>query len=214
MKNLIAIVLIALVTTTGFANNERFIKEMSKSIEILYAAGSVEEHLAIIQKFERIAQAEPNQWEPRYYAAYGYLNVSHRFEEAAKKDQYLDLALEAIKEGIAIAPDESELYVLQGYIHMMQLVVDPMTRGAQYSGMAFAAYNKGLELNNENPRAWYMLGNMQLGTAKFMGTGNEEGCKSLSTALEKYDNYTSDNPIAPKWGKKGLMKAMETCNEE
>ncbi len=213
MRNLLTIALIIVGITTSVAN-DRYLKEMTSAIENIYSMSTAEECTSIIQKLERISQVETGKWEPKYYAAYAYVELSQMKEEPAEKDSYLDKALKLVKEGLAIAPNEAELHVLQGYVHTMQLVIDPMSRGAQYSGMAFAAYNKALELDDSNPRAWFMFGSMQLGTARFMGSGTDEACQSLKKALEKFDSYDSSNPLSPKWGKGGLLKTLEACNQE
>ena len=214
MKKSIFILICILSTLSVFGNtNDKFIEEMKKSITILYSAQSLEECVSITARFERIAQAESDRWEPFYYAAYGYLKTSGRVEEPAKKDEYLNLALTWVEKGEAINAEEAELAVLKGYIYMMQLVIDPMNRGAEYSSKSITQFEKAKSIDPDNPRAWYMQGNMQLGTAQFMGATNEVGCQSLLTAKEKYGAYKNENPIAPDWGYESLLKAMEQCNK-
>ena len=73
------------------------------------------------------------------------------------------------------------------------------------------AYQKALAINPNNPRAWYLLGQMQLGTASFMGGSTDEGCGSISKAVENFKNDKSDNPIAPNWGGNSALEAAKKC---
>ncbi|MEQ9467193.1 MAG: hypothetical protein RLN88_07240 [Ekhidna sp.] len=212
MKRNLILLLGILCATFAFANGQ-FEKAMGKNIPAMFSAGSPEELQGVINQLERIGEAEGDRWEPHYYVAFGYLRMSGMYEKAEEKDKYLDLALEAVEKGEAIRPSDSELEAMRGYIHMMRLVVDPATRGMMYSGMAFSSFQKAIKLNPDNPRAHFLLGRMQYGTAQFMGGGNAEACNSLSKALALFEeNKETENPLAPGWGKESTQEAIkEIC---
>src|SRR5690606_12702890 len=127
---------------------------------------------------------------------------------ASRKDQALDQALAAIQKGKAMKPNESELVALEGFAHMIRVTVDPASRGPQYSGLAMQAFGKAVALNPDNPRALALLAQMQYGTAQFFGSGTEEACATLNKALEKFANASSDNPVAPTWGR-GMAEGLK-----
>ena len=95
---------------------------------------------------------------------------------------------------------------------MMRVAVDPASRGAQYSGMAMQAFGKATSLNPENPRALALMAQMQYGTAKFFGSPATEACATLNAALQKFDTYKSDNPLAPQWGREMALGLKKECN--
>ena len=169
---------------------------------------------AVINQLDRIGAAEADRWEPYYYQAFGYLRMSGMQQQMAEKDKFLELALAAVAKGEAIQPNDAELESMRGYIVMMQLVVDPASRGMTHSGMAFASFQKAIQLDPSNPRAHYLLGRMQYGTAQFMGGGNEEACQTLSRAKALFaEGATSENPFAPNWGAEGTEEAIkEICS--
>ena len=91
---------------------------------------------------------------------------------------------------------------------MIRLTVDPATRGQHYSGMAMQAFGKAIGLNPENPRALSLMAQMQFGTARFFNSPLTEACEVVSKALEKFETFKSENPLAPVWGK-GMTEALK-----
>lgn len=208
----ITLILATFISQIAFANDEKYIEQMTKQIQAVYSAQTIEELQSIVNTIDRIAGAEKTKWEPYYYGAFGSVMMATRETETTKKDGYLDLALAAIEKGKKINSEESELVALEGFVHMIRVTVDPATRGQQYSSMAFQTYNKALNMNPENPRALGFLAQMQLGTARFFGSSTDEACGTAKKALEKFDTYKSENPLAPKWGKGSTQGVLKNCN--
>jgi hypothetical protein len=193
------------------ANDGQYLSTMQKNIQAVYQAQSVDELQTAVNAFERIGGAEKTKWEPLYYAAFGYIMISNKQTDAAKKDQFLDLAVMAIDKAKALAPAESEIIALEGFVLMMRLSVDPATRGAKYAAQATQSYQKALELNPENPRALGLLAQMQYGAAQFFGSSTTEACGTCRASLEKFETYKSENPLAPMWGKQMSEGLLQGC---
>jgi hypothetical protein len=68
-----------------------------------------------------------------------------------------------------------------------------------------------VQLNPENPRALALMAQMQYGTAQFFGSPTTEACTTLSLALQKFDTFKSDNPLAPQWGRGMAEGLKEQC---
>jgi tetratricopeptide (TPR) repeat protein len=210
MKTRILILLIAISFTTK-ATDDKFTQVMSKNIELVYRANSAEEYQNVVNAFDRIANAEKARWEPLYYSAFGNLMMAIREKDGVRKDKYLDLAYEALQKAKAIKSNESELYAMEGFVHMIRVTVDPATRGQQFSGKAFESYNKALALNPENPRALALMAQMEFGTSQFFNSPATEACNTNSKALEKFSSEKSDNPLAPRWGKSVAEELKSKC---
>ncbi|SNT28067.1 hypothetical protein SAMN05421640_3147 [Ekhidna lutea] len=200
MRKNLFILFTALCSITVLANGQ-FEKAMGKNIPAMFTAETPEALQGVINQLNRIGEAETNRWEPYYYIAFGYIRMSDMHENGEEKDRFLDLALEAVEKAENIKPNDSELEAMRGYVHMMRLVVDPATRGMKYSGMAFASFQKAVQLDPTNPRAHYLLGRMQYGTAQFMGAGDGGACESFANAKALFaEEENADNPLAPTWG--------------
>lgn len=203
-----ALILAMTLSLISLANDGKYLEVMNKNIEAVYKGQTIEELQQAVNTLNRVADAEKTKWEPYYYSAFGCVMMANREKDAIKKDGYLDLALVAVEKAKAIKENESEIIAMEGFIHMIRLTVDPATRGQQYSGMAMQNFGKAIELNPENPRALSLLAQMQFGTARFFNSPATEACGTVNKALEKFETFKSENPLAPVWGK-GMTEALK-----
>ena len=104
------------VTVVANANDGKYVEAMSKSIEAVFKAQSIEELQSAVNGFERIANAEKTKWEPFYYSAFGYVMMANREKDPVKKDSYLDLAAAASEKAKAIKENDSEIITMEGFI--------------------------------------------------------------------------------------------------
>lgn len=192
--------------------NDKYEQAMQTNIQAIYKAQTVEDMQQAVNAFERIGAAEKNKWEPFYYASFGYIMMSTREEDGSKKDIMLDKATDVLKQAKTINANESEIVALDGFIYMMRVTVDPATRGQQYSGLAMQEFNKALAINPENPRAMYLLAQMEFGTAQFFKVSTADACATAAKAIEKFDNYKNENALAPRWGKESAQRVASQCN--
>lgn len=205
MKTLLFILLSAILSTTSYE------KIMLENIRKIYDASSIEAYRESANVFDRIAAKESDKWEPLYYSAFGYLMMASMSREGDPKDQYLDFAMERIEKGLELAPEESELVTLEGFAYMLRVTVDPMNRGPKYSPMAIQTFQKAISLNPENPRAHFMLGQMELGTARFFNSDTSGPCEKIQQSVEMFEAETTGETLMPSWGKSWAEGAAEHC---
>lgn len=210
MKTIILFLAMA-ITVVAKTNDAKYVEAMSKNIEAVYKAQSIEELQSAVNGFERIANAEKTKWEPFYYSAFGYVMMATRETENIKKDNYLDLAASSIEKAKAINENESEIIAMEGFIHLIRLNVDPASRGQKYSTLAMQSLEKALQSNPENPRTLMLLAQLQFGTARFFGAPTTQACGTVTKALKNFETYKSENPISPKWGKETTEKLKQNC---
>jgi hypothetical protein len=72
-------------------------------------------------------------------------------------------------------------------------------------------FGKAIAMNPENPRALGLLAQMQFGTAQFFGSSTAEACGTATLALQKFETTTSENPLAPQWGKEMIVALKTNC---
>lgn len=210
-KSLAFALTFCLVVNTTLANDEKYHELMKKNIDALYHAKDVAELQSAVNTMERVAAVEKTKWEPLYYSAYGNVMIAFREQDPVKKDAHLDLALASINKAKEILPDDSEITALEGFIHMIRVTVDPASRGPQYAGLSMQLFGKAVALDGNNPRALALMAQMQYGTAQFFGSPTTDACATLQQALEKFETFTSENPLAPQWGKPMALDLKEKC---
>ncbi len=211
MKTISTLLLLIVISLNVHANDSKYITTMKSTIEKLYASNSIQEYQEAINALQRIGNVEKDKWEPQYYIAFGYLMIANRESDATMKDTYLDEAMAAVVKAKKLLAEDSEIITLEGFVQMIRLTVDPASRGQKYSQLATAAFAKAVALNPENPRALAMLSQMQFGTAKFFGSATTDACNTNTKALEKFNTYKSENPIAPAWGKSTAEEMAKAC---
>jgi hypothetical protein len=211
MKNVIISILILFVSV-GVSYANKYEKAMASAIDKLNTSNSLDEYLSVVAAFERIGTAEKNEWLPYYYASLGYIQTSHATEDGEEKDAYLDKAQLSIDQSAKLSPGNDEIVTLQGYIYMMKVVIDPMTRGPEYGGKAMQEFGTAIGMNENNPRALLLYGRMQMGSDQFMGNDISESCKIINKANQMLVQQISDKSLMPKWGKEMAEVFVQECD--
>jgi len=196
MKTSIFILAMILLSVFGKAN-DAYQKAMSQSIEKLFQAKTIPEYVEIANQFERISQIEKAEWLPLYYASFSYIMISFQEAENAKKDMYLDQAQKYLDRAMAIESNESELYMLQGFLYPSRINIDPMARGMLYMGKM----NESLALNPDNPRVYYLRATMTYHMPEAYGGGAAKALPLFQTAAEKFQIFKPKTELSPNWGK-------------
>ncbi len=216
MKKLIFTFVFLSMFSFGFAN-ENYEKAMSLSIETLFGSKTIPEYVEVANQFERISKIEKTEWLPLYYASFAYIMISFQEHDNAKKDTYLDQAQKYLDQAKAIAPAESELYMLQGFLYPSRINVDPMNRGMLYMGDMNKSLDKALELNPDNPRVYYLRATIMHHTPEAYGGGAAKALPLYQAAVEKFSIFKPKTAISPNWGKEineaGLKSAQEALKK-
>lgn len=206
MKKLMITLVLVSLFCVGFSN-EAYQKAMSLSIEKLFQSKSIPEYVEVANQFERISKIEKTEWQPLYYASFAYIMISYQEPDNSKKDQYLDQAQKYLDQAMAIESNESELYMLQGFLYPSRINIDPMNRGMTYIAEMNKALDKSLALNSDNPRVYYLRATMTLHMPEAYGGGAAKAFPMYEIAVEKFKIFKPKTAVSPNWGK-------EVCDAE
>jgi hypothetical protein len=212
MKKIVLSIAVVLFSLVAMAQKAEFYQAMGEALPQYGTCKSVADFQALGNKFEMIANVEKSEWLPLYYHAHCYILMSFMEQDATKKDGYLDVAEKSVKKLVEMVPNESEVFVLQSFLYTGRLVVNPMERGQEYSGLSGQAIGKALALDPTNPRAKMMKIQMDMGTARFFGTDPKSFCPQAKELLAKWDEFKPKSPLHPNWGKdqvEGIVKGCE-----
>jgi hypothetical protein len=212
MKTSMLILAGLLSVTVAFAGGRNYQQTMGKTLGEFAQAQTVEDFRNAGNKFMMIANAEPGEWLPLYYHAHSYIMMS--FVERAnpeKRDDYLDEAAISVKKMVELAPDQSEVFVMQGLLYSARLMIDPMNRGQQYSAMSAQSIGRALGIESDNPRARYMQIANEMGTAQFFGSDISASCEKAQQLFDVWDDYEVKSPLHPQWGKQQVSGVLRQC---
>jgi tetratricopeptide (TPR) repeat protein len=212
MKTLSFTLVLLFLVSSGFTN-EAYEKAMYQSMENLFQAKSIPEYLEVANQFERISNIEKTEWLPLYYASFAYIMISFQETENAKKDQNLDQAQKFLDQAMVIDPNESELYMLQGFLYPSRITVDPMNRGITLMPEMNKALDKALELNPDNPRVYYLRATITFHMPEAYGGGAAKALPLYQIAQEKFDFFKPNTTLSPNWGKELCESELRNIQE-
>ena len=165
----------------------------------------------LASKFERAATAALTDWLPPYYQAYSYVLASFQStEDGVARDKYLDQAEAALTQARKLGGDEAELLVLQGYLYMGRLAIDPMSRFMEYEPRQMDALERAKKLNPTNPRPYLVQANLVFRTPSSMGGGPAAAKPLYEQAKARFATFQPRGPLAPNWGEKQLLRQLKT----
>ncbi len=194
-----------------YGQDSLYYNSMKDAVDSMNNIKSLEDFNNIANIFQRIAKAEKDKWLPYYYTGYIYVILGFKQQGSGNIDEYLDIAQENIDMAMELIQDESELYTLQGLLYQARIMADPQTRGQIYSPKAAQSLEKAIELNENNPRPYYLLGTNLFYTPEAYGGGLDAACPLLRTAKEKYENFIPADSISPNWGEDYNLQLVEKC---
>ncbi|TXB63607.1 hypothetical protein [Phaeodactylibacter luteus] len=203
MKTMIFLAMNLLLAWATYGQDGQFENGMAKGLALLEEAERTRDFGPAAALFERISEAEPQRWQPAYHLAYCHMMLAGEAmeeKEGGALSAHLDKAQAALDRALALAPQESEIVALQGYVYTGRIWKAPMVNGAKYSPKASAAYAKAIELNDENPRAYHLMGMHLFYTPSFFGGGAEAALPYLEKAAARFDAGKKTGEYGPVWG--------------
>lgn len=164
--------------------------------------------------FERIAQAEKENWVPAYYAANVLITASFGNTDKTIVNEMLEKAKTHIAAAHERSPNNSEITTMEGLLYTGYVIMDPGTYGMTLSAKIMELHQIAVALDPENPRAQNNLVEYEIGSARFFNQDLTTFCDKLEALLPLYDNQKADYPFAPKYGKDRVEGTMKDCGCE
>src|SRR5574339_465866 len=145
---------------------DKYVKAMESKIAMLDTTNSIDGLVDLANAFERIAEAEKNQWLAYYYAAFcnataGLMTGSGGDMMAAKADKtdpFADKAEKLAGKAEELMKNNSEIFVVKKMIATLRMLGDPMNRFMTYGPEATAMLEEARKSNPDNPRVYLLEG--------------------------------------------------------
>jgi hypothetical protein len=212
-KLLIASVLVSL-TMLSFGQSEKYVAAMKNNIAAIDTSfRNPANLLALANNFERIANAEKNQWLAYYYAAFCQVNYGFMEQNKDKVDAIADKATDFINKADSLMPNNSEISCIKSMIASCHMMVNPMQRYMEYGPESGSNMEKAMQLDPANPRPYYLKGQGLKYTPEQFGGGCKTAKPELQTALDKFATFKPASELHPNWGKQPVEMLMKECNQ-
>ena len=207
-KTLLQFTLALLVTLGASAQSDRYTAAMQKNIALLDSAKSIDQLQSLAGTFDRIGDAEKTQWLAYYYAALAQTwvgwnpDTKDKDANAAKIKSYLDKA-EAIEKN-------AETYAVENMAATQQMLMDPQSRWATNGKDASDALQKGLTIDPNNPRLYYLQAMSLLGTPPQFGGGKDKAKPVFEKSIALF-KAAQPKPLYPTWGLPQAQQGLAQC---
>jgi hypothetical protein len=211
MKKIIAIIAL-LATVSGYAQSDKYTGAMQKNLARFDSAKTTADYQTLAAAFERIGEAEKTQWLPYYYAGLalttaGWMDSKLDKDANGEKTKALCDKADALTSDNA---DKAEILSIRNMATTQQMLVDPQSRWMSYGQEADGYLKKGIQLNANNPRLYYLEGAGIFGTPEQFGGGKAKAKPILEKAVALY-NAEKVKPLYPDWGKKQAEEMLAQC---
>lgn len=204
------IIVFAFLIISGFSQAQNnYENGMQKAFE-LWDADKWEE---AENMFERIANAEPEQWLPNYYVALmNSLKSWDQKDEAILRAQ-LEKAQEHINTAFSKSEDNPELMVMQAHVYTNWIAFDGMTYGMKYSAKVAELYNKAIAIAPNNPRVAFSKADWDMGSARYFGQDPAPYCKDIEASVQLFSTFKKESEFSPNWGEERAKQVLAECKE-
>ena len=191
------------------AQSDKYVAAMQKNIPLFATDTTVDQLQALAATFERIGDAEKTQWLPYYYAALAQTWIGWRPEMKDKADVNAPKINAYLAKAEAIEKN-AETYAVENMSATQQMLVDPQSRYMTNGKDAGEALQKGMTLDPNNPRLYYLQGMSLFGTPPQFGGGKDKAKPFFEKSVALF-KAAQPKPLYPTWGQKQAEDMLAKC---
>src|SRR5688572_8550781 len=212
MKKIFLLSIISFCSSLLFAQSAKYVAAMKKNLSAMDTSFRTPSSLlAMANNFERIAEAEKNQWLPYYYAAFCQVNYGFMQQDKSKVDAYANKATALIQKADSLSPNNSEISCIKSMIASCHMLVDPQTRWMEYGKESGDNLEAAITQDPTNPRPHFLKGQGLKFTPEQFGGGCKTALPEFEKAMAKYAAFKSGGELFPDWGKEQVEKLVKEC---
>ena len=204
---------LALISTAfAYGQSDRYADAMKKNLSMFDSVKTTLDFQNLSAAFERIGDAEKTQWLPYYYSGLA-LSTAGWQDEKLDKDANAEKIKILCDKADAIATDnadKAEILTIRNMALTQQMIIDVDTRWKTYGQQAGQALQKGMQLNPDNPRLYYLQGMSIFGTPERFGGGKANAKPIFEKAVELYKKE-QPKPLYPQWGAQQAAEKLAEC---
>jgi hypothetical protein len=201
-----------IIAITANAQSEKFASAMKTNLSKFDSAKTLADYESIAAAFTRIGDAEKTQWLPYYWAGVA-ISTAGWADPKADKDVLGARIIVLADKAEALTTDnanKAEILVLRNMAATQQMLVDPQARYMSYGQQAAGYLQKGMTLNPNNPRLYYLQGMSIFNTPEQFGGGKAKAKPIFEKAVALYKTEEVKD-LYPHWGDKEAAQMLTQC---
>jgi hypothetical protein len=207
MKSILFSVFLCGLLTTQ-AQSDKYVSAMQKTLVMFDSAKTTADFQAVSNTFERIGDAEKTQWLPYYYA--GLALTTSGWNDAKLDKDANSARVDALCDKAESIEKNAEIYSLRNMAATQQMMIDPQTRWQTYGAEASKALQKGMQLDPNNPRLYYLQGMSLFSTPAAFGGGKEKAKPIFEKSGALFKTFKV-KPLYPDWGEARAEEMLAKC---
>ncbi|MGC4037666.1 MAG: hypothetical protein QM764_17020 [Chitinophagaceae bacterium] len=207
MKKIIAAITL-LTSVSLYAQSDKYADAMKTNLAKFETVKTTADYQSLAGNFERIGDAEKTQWLPYYYAGLA-LTTAAWTDQNMDKDANAEKVKKLCDKAEAIEKN-AEIYTIRNMAATQQMIVDPQSRWMSYGQEAADYLQKGMKVDPNNPRVYYLQAMSIFGTPEQFGGGKAKAKPVFEKAIAL---FKSENlkPLYPHWGQKEAEAKLLEC---
>jgi hypothetical protein len=213
MKTLsICLGFVCLAFYTHAQHNDRYVNAMKKNVSTLDTAQRSETFQYLMHNFERIAKMEKTQWLPSYYTALCACSLSGKEKDNNLAEELSDKAEAYLAIADSLSPNNAEISVMKAQIAFVRIKVDVMERGIKNSMQAGQLLKKAIQIDAQNPRAYFLIGMGKYSMPEQVGGDKKAACQLFEKSAELFSKEDKQS-IMPHWGTEEVASILQRCRK-
>lgn len=207
MKKIIAAFAV-LATLSVNAQSEKYTQAMKTNLSKFDSVKTTADYQSLAGTFERIGDAEKTQWLPYYYAGLA-LSTAAWSDQNMDKDANAEKIKSLCTKAEAIEKN-AEILTIRNMAATQQMMVDPQSRWMSYGQEASGYLQKGMQIEPNNPRLYYLQAMSVFGTPEQFGGGKAKAKPIFEKAVALFKTE-NPKPLYPHWGQKQAEEKLAEC---
>ncbi|WP_153800210.1 hypothetical protein [Foetidibacter luteolus] len=190
------------------AQDDKFTGAMKKNLAQFDSVKTTQDYTNLANNFERIGDAEKTQWLPYYYAGLA-LTTAAWSDQSLDKDKNAE-KVKALCDKAEAIEKNAEILTIRNMAATQQMMVDPQNRWQTYGMEAGSALQKGMQIDPNNPRLYYLQGMSIFNTPEQFGGGKDKAKPIFEKAVALF-KAAQPKPLYPNWGQKQAEDMLAKC---
>jgi len=210
---------IILLLTIGFsgvkaqekADGRTYYDKMKSSLYTLNNAGNFETFNMVSRQLKKIADEEKTKWIPFYHASYAYLMAAFLAKEKYTIEDLVNQAQNMLDKANKLSPNNDEINALQGFIFQGRMINKEGKDVYKWAQKAVKEFDHARFINPNNPRPYYLLGQILYRLPPGFGGNKESACHHFIDAQKKYKSFKPKSEFSPNWGEAANTTMLHKC---